>query len=104
MHPTRSLRYCLISLAFVLLAWSVGLVATARPAAALYANSAHPNVVAAATQARPRTMTQSLVDVPHRAPVQRDRALLILIPVLSGMVAFNLWFARHLHFAYGSPT
>ena len=96
-------RDFLIGLALFMLICSVNLAATEPPAPLVLANAVRTSLLAALIELgacwRPDEAGVSLLS---STLVEHDRALVILGLVFSGMVAFNLWFVRHVRCAYGS--
>jgi hypothetical protein len=102
MRTIRIARDFLIGFALFMLICSVHLAGTGSPAPLVFLNAVRTSIFATAVELGAWQPAGAAFDVLSCLPIAHDRELVILGLVFSGMVAFNLWFARHLHRDYVS--
>jgi hypothetical protein len=101
MHTLRLARDFLIGLGLFMLISSLNLATGAPPEPLAFVSAVRTSVLAALIDMGACWQSaESAIALLPNALVEHDRTLVILGLVFSGMVAFNLWFARHVRCVY----
>jgi hypothetical protein len=104
MHTVRLARDFLIGLALFMVICSVNLANGTPPDLLAFASAVRTSILAALLELGACwPAVEAGAGLMPGALVEHDRALVILGLVFSGLVAFNLWFVRHVRCVYTAP-